>query len=174
MEFEANVCVWVDENISEELFFLEVQVILHQSWNWYFTKLAIQESEQDGCYRIGLVTSKWIQENITENEANLSYAIPSKRSCYINLDRWNGIDPARENRLNLWQYRYYLINHEFGHLLGLNHPEELCKNTTTTPMMNQHTLFKIYNRIPLFLPTRNDFLIQQVQTEISNPNVRTG
>ena len=73
---------------------------------------------------------------------NLSGYDPSTHSIYINLKNWNnggwgGIFPKTNNEDGLTRYRQYVINHEFGHSLGLNHPDAKSKGPVS--IMEQGT-----------------------------------
>ncbi len=60
-------------------------------------------------------------ENISQEcgFAGLSCADMSVNVIYINMDRW--LLGAKQSGLSLIDYRYYLIQHEIGHLLGRSH-----------------------------------------------------
>lgn len=65
------------------------------------------------------------------------------RECYINLYRW--INGASESGLPLSEYRKYQINHEIGHLFGLDdYPQQdsklIVNKNKTAPVMLQHTI----------------------------------
>jgi hypothetical protein len=58
------------------------------------------------------------------------YDVYRKYSCQngprvvLNADRWRGATPQWTGTLGA--YRQMLVNHEFGHLLGLHHPSRQC------------------------------------------------
>lgn len=66
----------------------------------------------------------------------LSCADVINNKVYINNYRWK--KGAKPSQLSLKNYRIYLINHEVGHILGLEHATPV-KNRRV-PVMNQHTL----------------------------------
>jgi len=67
----------------------------------------------------------------------LSCADISNNTIYINVNRWKR--GSKHSKLNLDNYRIYLVNHEIGHLLGRGHSECL-KNNSKVPVMVQQTL----------------------------------
>lgn len=58
-------------------------------------------------------------------------------TCYINLYRW--MNGSVHSKLNLEDYRTYVINHEVGHALGLDHDGCSGKGKPASNMM-QHTV----------------------------------
>ena len=162
-----SIIIYINDPLSLDYAFpLMTNVILSSSWDFMSMQLIYdmphwQENAPETYYSISLVTSEWIRNNIKENPDNLSFAIPDLHKCFINYDRWSGSHLPKEDRISLWQYRYYLINHEFGHLLGLKHPPHSWMQRLKgkyTPVMNQHTIKKVTERIPLYKPSDADFL----------------
>lgn len=63
----------------------------------------------------------------------------SKPRIYINSKNW--IEGVKQSKLTLYDYREYVINHEFGHGLGFDH-QPCTKQTAingTCPVMYQST-----------------------------------
>ena len=59
------------------------------------------------------------------NTKNLSCYVPATHRIFINADNWMGNAPISVETppgMELDEYRNYVINHEVGHSLGLNHP----------------------------------------------------
>ena len=71
---------------------------------------------------------------------NLSCYVPYEHSVCINIDNWNkgGVDPFKPKggESPIDRYRNYVLNHEFGHALGLNHPKATAG---FAPVMEQMT-----------------------------------
>ncbi len=75
--------------------------------------------------------------------SGLSCADMSINVIYINLDRW--LHGASASGLALLPYRYYLVQHEIGHLLGRHHVACDCDSVTNEcirPIMVQATVAK--------------------------------
>ena len=104
-----------------------------RSWNVPFEEVT-KADEAD--IRIFLVRSSTIK-NIC-NFSGLSCADRSTRNIYINGYRW--LYGSKRSKMNLDDYRSYVINHEVGHLLGLDHLKCSGKAGKKAPVMLQQTL----------------------------------
>ena len=67
----------------------------------------------------------------------LSCADLNDNTIYLNVNRWRR--GSKYSKLNLDNYRVYLVNHEMGHILGRGHSECL-KTNSKVPVMVQQTL----------------------------------
>lgn len=86
----------------------------------------------------------------------LSCAIPDEGTIYLSNYRWTR--GSRKSGLNLNDYRHYLVNHEFGHLLGYDHLKARTDNGAKNimcPVMVQQTV-GIGTYKPNVWPTRQD------------------
>jgi len=78
---------------------------------------------------------------------NLSVTMPTyngnQKITWFNLTNWNHVPAPLHSRYSIVDYRTYLINHELGHALGLDHPTikqlEKLGQTTKCPIMVQQT-----------------------------------
>lgn len=68
---------------------------------------------------------------------NLSCAELGGRHMYLNASRW--FHGSSESKLNLDDYRQYMISHEIGHILGFDHQKCPCAGCKA-PIMMQQTL----------------------------------
>jgi len=66
---------------------------------------------------------------------NLSCAELGGKNIYLNSDRW--FHGAPKSKLNLDDYRQYMVSHEMGHILGHTHKKCPCKNCHAPIMMQQ-------------------------------------
>jgi hypothetical protein len=85
---------------------------------------------------IRLVLPKTIK-SISGCTENLSCAELGGRFLYLNSQRW--FHGSKESKLNLDDYRQYLISHEIGHILGHEHQTCPCVGCKA-PIMMQQTL----------------------------------
>lgn len=70
-------------------------------------------------------------------DATLSCAEMNGRHMYLNADRWTKGAPA--SKLVLKNYRQYMVTHEMGHILGVDHVK--CPGRgQPAPLMMQQTL----------------------------------
>ena len=85
----------------------------------------------------------------------LSCADMSMNVIYINIDRW--LHGAKASGLDLIPYRYYLVQHEIGHLLGRDHATCKCNDgeCQERPIMVQATIAKDSCR-PNMWPLRDE------------------
>lgn len=67
----------------------------------------------------------------------LSCAELGGKRVWINYDRW--MHGASATKLSLADYRFYVLNHEIGHILGHEHEKCPCKDCPA-PIMMQQTL----------------------------------
>jgi hypothetical protein len=69
----------------------------------------------------------------------LSLCNMKTREIWINEDRWQRAIPD-ESQLPLAAYRAYVLQHELGHALGLEHAEHCTAPGIPAPIMVQQTL----------------------------------
>lgn len=98
--------------------------------------VSLQRVETGGSARILLATPGTTDALCAPLRTNGIYSCGQGSTAVINLDRWNeGIDvwtgPIEE-------YRHYVVNHEFGHVLG--HGHDMCGGAgQLAPVMQQQT-----------------------------------
>jgi hypothetical protein len=98
--------------------------------------LSVQRVEAGGSARIVLATPGTTDALCAPLRTNGTYSCGQGNTAVINLDRWNdGIDVWTGP---LEEYRHYVVNHEFGHVLG--HGHEMCGGAgQAAPVMQQQT-----------------------------------
>jgi len=65
----------------------------------------------------------------------LSCAELNGKTVWLNADRW--YHGASKSKLELDDYRQYMVSHEIGHILGYDHTGCPCKNCPAPIMMQQ-------------------------------------
>ena len=98
--------------------------------------LSVQRVEAGGSVRVVLATPATTDAMCAPLRTNGTYSCGQGNTAVINLDRWNdGIDVWTGP---LEEYRHYVVNHEFGHVLG--HGHEMCGGAgQVAPVMQQQT-----------------------------------
>jgi predicted Zn-dependent protease len=126
-------------NLKRNLIINKIVEILNNKKGWYklgykFHYLETEEKKSNN-FIIKIVPQHFIEKECSMK--GLSCADTSKNIIYINFNRWkNG---SSKSKLNVQDYRVYLINHEVGHILGRSHNK--CGNPNTkVPVMVQQTL----------------------------------
>lgn len=107
-----------------------------KSWNVDFVYVN-NDIDADVFMNIYLTTDNFISKVCGFDEKPLSCANMNTRDIYINEYRW--LHGSVKSKMNLEDYRNYVINHEVGHALGFLHekPRKNCK----CPVMHQQTLY---------------------------------
>jgi hypothetical protein len=85
---------------------------------------------------IRLSSSKTITESCGLSN-NLSCAELHGKNMYLSAERW--FHGAKASKLELSDYRQYMVSHEMGHILGKEHVKCPGKGHLA-PIMLQHTL----------------------------------
>ena len=98
--------------------------------------VSLQRVDSGGSARIVLATPATTDSLCAPLQTGGRYSCGQGNTAVINVDRWlTGADPWTGP---LDEYRHYVINHEFGHVLG--HGHELCPGAgQTAPVMMQQT-----------------------------------
>jgi hypothetical protein len=144
---------------NQPYFKKEVRDILNSSgWNKKYNFIETDKNNYD--IGIGLrsreymkKTSGLVEYDINGNKIYLSRTyISTPREIEIDEDNWNyGVTISK---LNIPEYRKYVINHEIGHAIGYDHRE--CNNNEKCPIMYQMTKGVPDNSIPSYDVTIND------------------
>eukprot|EP00734_Pompholyxophrys_sp_LG126_P000063 Pompholyxophrys_sp_v1_NODE_3_length_18401_cov_4.332280.p8 type:complete len:192 gc:universal NODE_3_length_18401_cov_4.332280:6455-7030(+) len=100
----------------------------------FYMELAGPEKIKSTCNLIGLSCYHPTGTKFLFNQSH--FYIPT---IFIHIGNWNG---GSKSKLPLDKYRYYAINHEVGHFLGLSHPpsDHRCGSNGVAYVMNQMSL----------------------------------
>jgi len=124
----------VDSGIESKDFADLVMIYLNDPNGWVkkgytFTQVSSKED-----VLIHLSTPQTVKKQC--GISGLSCAEMGGKQMYLNSKRW--FEGAPKSKLNLVNYRQYLVSHEMGHILGYDH--ETCKGPGhPAPIMMQQT-----------------------------------
>jgi hypothetical protein len=129
----------VDDGVSfdETEFRFLVMTYLHSPDGWVQEGYEFEEVPKSSAHvHIRLSSSKTV-ETVCGLSPNLSCAELGGRHMYLNATRW--LHGAPKSKLDLENYRQYMVSHEMGHILGKGHTT--CpKKGALAPIMIQQTL----------------------------------
>ncbi len=98
--------------------------------------VALQRVDAGGSARIVLATPGTTDALCAPLRTNGTYSCGQGNTAVINLDRWNAAIDVWTGPLE--EYRHYVVNHEFGHVLG--HGHDVCAGGgQLAPVMQQQT-----------------------------------
>ena len=122
-------------NAGERQFDLEIYFYLNSPDGWSQDGYYFEQSENPDI-EIRLCSQTTIDEECGLGE-KLSCAVLGGHNIYLNSDRW--FHGAPKSKLDLENYRQYMVSHEMGHILGKGHIN--CKGLGYyAPIMLQQTL----------------------------------
>lgn len=132
-KFKTVVDPDIKETTNNEFNFL-VSVYLNDPDGWVSKGYSFKSVETNPDVVIRLVTPATI-EKMCGLPRNLSCAVLGGDKMYLNSNRWfNG---STESKLDLENYRQYMVSHEIGHILGFEHESCPCPNCLAPVMMQQ-------------------------------------
>ena len=100
-------------------------------WSQYDYEFVEVDSNED--VMIHLSTPKTIGKEC--GDSTLSCAEVGGKQMYLNSKRW--FEGAPKSKLQLEDYRQYVVSHEMGHILGHTHKKCKCKGCLAPIMMQQ-------------------------------------
>ena len=148
--------VYIESKIDEvtsDMFSYDVIAILNMRDSWLRFSTWDRTLEKDKSdFQIYLVPEENIVKDHGKSFKGLSVAALGGPWIHINYNRWkNG---SVESKLSLHEYRIYLINHEVGHLLGLEHPKK--PTSGPCPVMWQQTKSQPPGTTKNIFPTKKE------------------
>lgn len=132
--------VLIDENVKQKYNTSQVEFLINvylndpDGWNskgYIFEHVSSQED-----VLIRLSNPSTIKEKCGV-PSNLSCAEMNGKHMYLNSERW--FHGSKASKLNLDDYRQYIVSHEIGHILGFDHKQCPCSGCKA-PIMMQQTL----------------------------------
>jgi len=153
--------VYIKSNVTDtEAFAKSVMIILNsrKGWGQLFVWNRVK-APTNNSYEIYLQTNDDIVKEHGKSFDKLSCARVGGPQCWINYENWSN-PPEKSGYSKKCQnvsefmtcacYKYYVINHEVGHVLGLEHPTEKhlktlqslrdnLKHQINSPIMVQQT-----------------------------------
>jgi hypothetical protein len=136
MRITYQAIVDPDVKYDARKFAEEVSVYLQDPHGWKSQGYTFEESKHPAVL-IHLSSPKTIQQNGCD-DPTLSCAEMNGRHMHLNAMRWTGSMQNR-SKLDLYNYRQYMVSHEMGHILGKDHVA--CPGPgQPAPIMMQQTL----------------------------------
>lgn len=126
----------VDDDVSmrnPEQFQFYVMVYLNDPDGWAKHGYYFEPVSRNEDVLIRLCSDKTIEKEC--NFKGLSCAEMHGKHIYVNSHRW--FHGSTKSKLNLEDYRQYLVSHEMGHILGHDHEKCECKGCKAPIMMQQ-------------------------------------
>jgi hypothetical protein len=134
MEVRYTTVVDKDVYYDSKQFAQEVETYLADPDGWISHGYTFVRSRNPEVV-IHLSSSAYLGKNGCK-DSELSCAEMNGRNMYLNADRW--LKGASKSKLQLKDYRQYMVSHEMGHILGYNHVS--CPgNGNPAPVMLQQT-----------------------------------
>ncbi len=134
MKIEYTTVVDSDVDYSPKHFADEVAVYLADPHGWKSEGYAFVRSRSPDVV-IHLSSPEYLAKNGCK-DPKLSCAEMNGKHMYLNAMRWT--EGASPSKLELKNYRQYMVSHEMGHILGHEH-EDCPREGAPAPIMMQQT-----------------------------------
>lgn len=124
------------------------KILITSDWNKLYDIQIVDKAEKDTIKiylvprekmssKLGTIPKFTVEKYPDGSTMHFSYTVQGIHStpiCYIDKTNWeNGV---KQSKLSVDEYKIYVINHEFGHALGMDHKD--CENGKC-PVMYQMT-----------------------------------
>lgn len=127
----------IDSGIKHDPHFeLYVTAYLNDPDGWTSKGYSFEPVSSNEDVLIRLSSPKTIKEQCGV-PSNLSCAELGGKHMYLNSERW--MNGSKASKLDLENYRQYMVSHEIGHILGFDHKQCPCVGCNA-PIMMQQTL----------------------------------
>jgi hypothetical protein len=134
MEVRYTTVVDKDVFYDSKQFAQEVEAYLADPHGWISRGYTFMRSRNPKVV-IHLSSPTFLGKNKCK-DSEMSCAEMNGRNMYLNADRW--LKGASKSKLQLKEYRQYMVSHEMGHILGYDHVS--CPgNGNPAPIMLQQT-----------------------------------
>jgi len=130
-------------NAGERQFDIDIYFLLNSPDGWSQDGYAFEPVERDPEILIRLCLPATIKKECGIR-SDLSCAVLGGRNIWLNSDRW--FHGSRKSKLDLENYRQYMVSHEMGHILGKEHSDCPGKGHLAPIMMQQTLGIKNCNR----------------------------
>ncbi len=122
------------KNVSQVQYY--IMIYLNDPDGWNSKGYTFEHVDMNEDVLIRLSSPKTIKDKCGLPE-NLSCAELGGKHMYLNAERW--YYGAKQSKLDLENYRQYMVSHEIGHILGFDHQKCPCAGCKA-PIMMQQTL----------------------------------
>jgi hypothetical protein len=124
-------------NAGERQIDMHIMIYLNSPNGWNQDGYTFEPAEKVSAKVWIRLSSSETIEQVCGFSNNLSCAELGGRNMYLNAERW--FHGAPESKLDLENYREYMVSHEMGHILGKVH-EKCPGKGKKAPIMLQQTL----------------------------------
>jgi hypothetical protein len=127
----------VDRTGTDPGFAAEVDATLHDARGWERAGFRLVPRD-DAPFTVVLASADDAQVLCRPYDVYRKYSCQNGPLVVLNLERWRHATPEWTG--DLATYRQMLVNHEFGHLLGMHHPDVQCPaRARPAPVMAQQS-----------------------------------